>query len=211
MMFENLIHYLLDGDHKQAVIEANQFLAAGISPEDIVTSAIEETMSYLDEKCTVEHFNLLEIMLVGRAVMEVMKVLYSQKQQPPATKGTIVVAALEGDVHDIGKNIIKMILTSRGYNVIDCGKDCSTNSLISIVEKNHPLAVGIAGLIPTVIPQVQSLRNKLHEVGMSRIKVIAGGGALKQLSATYLNVDTVVQNVFDLYRYLEDLGSNKDE
>lgn len=203
-MFEILVGYLLDGDYKNAVIEVNYLLSGGVSREEIVTFAIEETMSYLDEKCTVDHFNLLEIMLVGRAIMEVVKVLYA-KQELPITKGTVAVVALEGDVHDLGKNIVKMVLTSRGYKVIDCGKDCSVNPLISILKNENPMAVGVAGLISTVIPQVQSLRSKLDEAGMSHIKVVVGGGALRQLSARYLNVEEVVQSVFDLGRYLDDL------
>jgi dimethylamine corrinoid protein len=205
LMFEELVRYLLDGDYKSAVNEVNKLLSVGVSREEIVMSAIEESMLHLDEKCTVEHFNLLEIMLVGRASMEVMKVLYPQEQQP-ITKGIVAVAAMEGDVHDIGKNIAKMILTSRGYKVVDCGKDCSVKLLVDILEKEKPMAVGIAGLIPTVIPQVQSLRSRLDETGKGHIKIVAGGGALKQLSANYLNADAVVQTAFDLERYLNGLG-----
>ncbi len=210
-MFASLIRYLLDGGYKQAISEVNSLLATGASREEIVASAIEETMSYLDEKCTVQHFNLLEIMLVGRAVMEVIKVLYPQEQQIPVTKGTIAVVALEGDVHDIGKNIVKMVLTSRGYKVIDCGKDCGVNPLVSVLEKEKPMAIGVAGLISTVIPQVQILRNRLNEAGVGHIRVVAGGGALKQMTADQLNVDSVVQTVFDLDQYLENLGGNVDE
>lgn len=210
-MFDSLIRHLLDGDYKQAIDEVNSLLAAAVPREEIVASAIEETMSYLDEKCTVQHFNLLEIMLVGRAVMEVIKILYPQEQQIPVTKGTIAVVALEGDVHDIGKNIVKIVLTSHGYKVIDCGKDCQVHSLLDILKKEQPMAVGVAGLIPTVVPHVQSLRSRLDETGLEDIKVVVGGGALRQMSAAYLKVDAVMQSVFELDRYLEHLGGNAGE
>ena len=210
-MFEHLIRYLLDGDNKSSILEVNSLLAAGVSREEIVTHAVEETMSHLDEKCTVQHFNLLEIMLVGRAVMEVMKILYASEQEIPVTKGTVAVVALEGDVHDIGKNIVKMVLTSRGYKVIDCGKDCSINPLIDKLRQENPQFVGVAGLISTVISQVQTLKQKLADAGMGHIKVVAGGGALRQLSAGHLNVEAVVQTVFDFDRYLAASGSGCDE
>jgi dimethylamine corrinoid protein len=210
-MFDILIRYLLDGDHKNAVTETNSLLAAGVPPEEIVTFAVEETMSHLDEKCTVQHFNLLEIMLVGRAVMEVMKVLYPGQQEIPVTKGTVALVALEGDIHDIGKNIVKMVLTSRGYRVIDCGKDCAIDPLIAMIRQEAPMAVGIAGLISTVIPQVQSLKQKLNDAGMGHIKIVAGGGALRQLSSGHLNVEAVVQTAFDLDRYLAGQGGARDE
>jgi len=81
-------------------------------------------MRQLDEKCTMEQFNLLEIMLTGRAATEVIKYLFPSGQIVTARKGTIVLAVLEGDVHDIGKNILKMILIASGYRVVDCGKNC---------------------------------------------------------------------------------------
>jgi dimethylamine corrinoid protein len=210
-MFENLVRYLLDGDHKNAILETGALLAAGVSSEEIVTAAVEETMSHLDEKCTVQHFNLLEIMLVGRAVMEVMKVLYGGEREIPVTKGTVALVALEGDVHDIGKNIVKMVLTSRGFRVIDCGKDCSINPLIDLLRREPPMVVGVAGLISTVIPQVQSLKQKLIDAGMGHVKVVAGGGALRQLSPGHLNVEAVVQTVFDFDRYLAGPGSSCHE
>ena len=210
-MFDDLIGYLLEGDSKKAVSEVDRLINGTVSREEIVTAAIEKTMSHLDEKCTVEHFNLLEIMLVGRAVMEVMKVLYSLEQNIPVTKATVAVVALEGDVHDIGKNIVKMVLTSRGYKVIDCGRDRSVSSLIAMLEAENPIVIGVAGLISTVIPQVQSLKSKLQEAGIGQVRVVAGGGALKQLSAKFLQVDAVTQTVFDLDRYLDKLGSNTDE
>ncbi|MDR3589851.1 MAG: cobalamin-dependent protein [Negativicutes bacterium] len=209
-MFDTLIRYLLDGDHKNAILETNSLLAAGVPREKIVTFAVEETMSHLDEKCTVQHFNLLEIMLVGRAVMEVMKILYRDREIP-VTKGTVALVALEGDVHDIGKNIVKMVLTSRGYRVIDCGKDCAINSLIAMLRQAPPMVLGVAGLISTVIPQVQSLKQNLKEAGMGHINVVAGGGALRQLSPGHLNVEAVAQTVFDLDRYLAVPESGCDE
>ncbi len=100
-------------------------------------------MGTLDAKCTLEQFNLLEIMLVGRAVTEVMKHLFPAGADPSGTKGTVVVATLEGDVHDLGKNILKMVLTGNGYRVVDCGKDCPLDRLLDTVERERPVAVAI--------------------------------------------------------------------
>ena len=96
-------------------------------------------MLALDGKCTLEEFNLLEIMLAGRAVTEVMKLLYPAGSATAVTKATVVIASLEGDVHDLGKNILKMVLTGSRYRVVDCGKDCPLPKLMEAVEKEQPV------------------------------------------------------------------------
>src|SRR5689334_11608448 len=124
-----LIDALLEGDQAGAVAEAASLRNAGVDNEAIIVDGIEKAMGLLDDKCTVEQFNLLEIMLVGRAVTEVLKTLYPDSL-PSATRGTVVLASLEGDVHDLGKNIVKTVMIARGYRVVDCGKDCPVEKLV---------------------------------------------------------------------------------
>ncbi len=126
-----LVKALLDGDQAQAVALARALLAARIQKESIVKEGVEESMSQLDVKCTVEHFNLLEIMLAGRVATEVMKELYPAGTFLPQTKGPIVLGSLEGDIHDLGKNVLKMVLSAKGYRVVDCGKDCPVEKIVS--------------------------------------------------------------------------------
>ncbi len=197
-----LLEVLLDGDQAQAIAETRKLLGDGVGREQIVTEGIEAAMTQLEAKCTVEQFNLLEIMLVGRAAMEVMKDLYPRDASPPYTKGTVVVGTLEGDVHDLGKNIVKMVLTAKGYRVVDCGKDCPVEKLIDTAEQEAAVAIGVSGLITTVVPLVRQLRDILAERGLGHIKVMAGGAALKQGTTESLNVDFVAETAFDGTRYL---------
>jgi len=194
---------LLDGDQAQAIAEARKLLDANVGRERIITEGIEAAMTQLDSKCTAEQFNLLEIMLVGRAVMEVMKYLYPPGTPLPRTKGTIVLGTLEGDVHDLGKNIVKMILTGKGYRVVDCGKDCPVEKLIDAAKQESAKAVGVSGLLTTLIPQVRRVKECAVKHGLKHIKILAGGAALKQASAESLRVDFVAETAFDGARYLD--------
>jgi methanogenic corrinoid protein MtbC1 len=204
-----LIRHLLDGDQAQAIVDVKKLRTDGCPPRRIITEAVEAAMERLDVKCTVEQFNLLEIMLCGRAVMGVMNELYPPDQPPPQTKATIVTGALEGDVHDLGKNILKIVLTASGYRVIDCGKDCPNQKIIDAAVQESALAVGISGLITTVIPGLRRLRDKMIDQGLGHVKLMAGGAALKQASAESLNVDYVAQTSFDGLHYLEQLTGEK--
>ena len=202
---KKLIAAILDGDCAASVSLAKHLRDCGISPQHIVIHGIEAAMSALDGKCTIEDFNLLEIMLAGRAVMEVMKVLYPAGTTMSGTKGTVVIATLEGDVHDLGKNILRMVLIGKGYHVVDCGKDCSLQKLLDALERENPLAIGISGLITPVIPQVRQVKELLILRGLDRIRVIAGGAALKQSSPEKLNVDFVAESAFDASHYLDEI------
>jgi dimethylamine corrinoid protein len=197
-----LIEALLDGDQARAVAEVTVLRNAGINNEAIIIEGVEQAMAQLDTKCTVEQFNLLEIMLVGRAVMGVIKILYPDLP-PLATRETVVIASLEGDVHDLGKNIVKTIMSAKGYRVVDCGKDCSVEKLVDAAVREEAAIIAISGLITSVIPLVRQIVPLARARGLSGVKVLAGGAALKQASEDILNVDYVADSVFDGIRYLE--------
>jgi methylmalonyl-CoA mutase cobalamin-binding domain/chain len=206
-----LIHYLLEGNTQKAVSSAKDLHNEGVSKEQIIIQGLEETMVQLGAKCTLEQFNLLEIMLSGRAVMEVMKYLYPDGNFPEETKGTVVIAALEGDVHDLGKNILKMVLMAKGYCVVDCGKDCSIQRLVDTAKEKSPFAIGISGLITSIIPLVKQVRDALNAQGLNHIKIMAGGAALKQSLTKQLNVDFIADSAFDGVHYLEKIRGIKNE
>lgn len=197
-----LVMALLDGDQAEAVGVALALRAAGIDNGRIIADGIEAAMGHLNAKCTLQQFNLLEIMLCGRAVTAVMKALFPAEAPLAPTQGTVVLAALEGDVHDLGKNIVRMILTVEGYRVVDCGKDCLLDHVIETVGREDAIMVGISGLISTVVPQVRRVRGMLDTAGLSAVQVMTGGAALKQVSAASLNVDFVAQTAFDGLHYL---------
>ncbi len=201
-----LVKALLDGDQIQAIAEARRLRDRGVAHEQIVTEGIEVAMEQLDTKCTMEQFNLLEIMLAGRAVMGVIKELYPSGAPSLHTKGTVVMASPEGDVHDLGKNVLKAVLTAKAFHVVDCGKDCPVERLIDAAEREGALAVAVSGLMTSLIPQVRQIRDKMTKRGLGHIKVMAGGAALKQASAESLNVDFVAQTAFDGARYLDQIA-----
>lgn len=165
--FEPLIGALLDGDHAKAVAEVRKLGATGVNPKVMVTAGIEKAMARMDEKCTVEHFNLLEIMLAGRAVGAVIKELYPGGMPTAAGKYTFLIATLEGDVHELGKNIVKSVLSAQSYRIIDCGKNCSLERVLYTAERERVQAVLISGLITSVIPQVRQVRSALAAKGLA--------------------------------------------
>lgn len=207
--FSLLISALLAGEHAAALAETRRLRAAGVAPERIVTAGLEVAMGRLDDKCTVEQFNLLEIMLVGRAVSVVVHELYPEGVLPEQGRATFVIATLEGDVHDLGKNIVRMVLIGKGYRVVDLGRDCPVDVLAAAAEREHARAVLVSGLISPIVPQVRKVRAALRARGLDGVAVVAGGAALKQLGPADLNVDYVAETAFDGARYLEKLAAGE--
>ena len=203
--FQPLIDALLAGDHKLALTATQVLIDRGCSRERIVTEGLEHAMSRLDDKCTVESFNLLEIMRVGRAGSAGVRVRYPDGYAPTEGRATFVIATLEGDVHDLGKNIVRMVLVGKGFRVVDLGRDCPVENLVSAAQREDAVAVLVSGLISPVVSQVRKVRPALSAAGLGELPVVAGGAALKQLQPRALDVDYVAENAFDGARYLERL------
>jgi dimethylamine corrinoid protein len=120
----------------------------------------------------------------------------------------VVIATLEGDVHDLGKNILKMVLAADGYRVIDCGKDCPVETVAKTAQKEGARAVCISGLITPMIPLTRMVRPELARLGKEGTIIVAGGAALKMANAESLNVDCVCESAFDARKYLGRVLSN---
>jgi methylmalonyl-CoA mutase cobalamin-binding domain/chain len=201
---EVLIATICDGNVTVSIQETDRLLAGGRSREELVRDGVEEAMNRLGAKCTVEHFNLLEVMLAGRAVMEVMKRLYPNGPEPRPGMGPVLLASLEGDVHDLGKGIVKTVLLSKGFRVIDCGKDCPVARIVETAWSESVVAVGVSGLITSVIPLVKRIRPAMAERGLGKVRILAGGAALRMATKELLNVDYVADSAFDGARFIQE-------
>ncbi|HEY3353352.1 MAG TPA: cobalamin-dependent protein [Polyangia bacterium] len=202
-----LVTMLLEGDSAAALRESQRLRASEVDGPRLVVKALEAAMDAMSARCTTQQFNLLEIMLTGRAAMAVARDAFADGTVP-ATHGTVVIGTPQGDVHDLGKNITKMVLTAKGFRVVDCGKDCPITELVDAAAREGARAVLVSGLISPVVPLVRQLRGLLRERGLAAVALIAGGAALKQCSPEALNVDYVAQDAFDGARYLQGLAAN---
>ena len=200
-----LVQALTEGERDKSLAIVDGLVAEGVGPLDMVTGGIERAMAALDKKCTAEQFNLLEIMLAGRAVVAVIHRLFPDDTSLPAPRAVVVAAVLEGDIHDIGKSILKILLGGSRFRVVDCGKDATVANVVRAAAQSGAAAVCVSGLISSVIPQVRTLKPALAAAGLSTVRVLAGGAALKQCNAADLDVDFVGQTAFDAIAYLNSM------
>lgn len=210
MSLEELKKSIIAGANRDAVQIATSLIKRGVSPKEIIISGITKAMEYLDRKCNLEEFCLLELMLAGRAAMDVIDYLNAEGFNMEKTavashespNKTIVLGTIKGDVHEIGKNIAAMILKSYGYKVIDLGKDVPPEDFVTAAIENKAQFIGISSLITTTLDHVRMVKELALRKGLHNVKIIAGGAALQQSSPDYLNVDYVVDNPFNALHYL---------
>jgi len=202
--FAPLAEAIFQGDIDGCLCQTDKLLQQGVTPEEIVMHGMEKAMEALDEKCAVNQLNLLEIMLAGRGVNAILGKLYPAGDCcGDGHRGTVVLAALEGDVHDLGKNLVRTVLRARGFRVVDLGNNVVGETVVDACAKEGAIAVGISGLLTSVVPQVKKMRSSLQAAGLDKVLVLAGGAALKQGTPETLNVDYVAESVFDGANYLE--------
>lgn len=211
---KDLAEAIAEGNNLDAVNIAQKLLENGIGLETVVDAGLTKALESLDYKCGTDQFSLLEILLAGRAMMDVMEQvigkhyqganLISNKQQQ-----TVVLGTIKGDIHDLGKNIVGLMLKVSGYKVVDLGKDVAPSQFIEAAVQEQAQYIGVSSLITTTVANVKEVKKLALEQGLTNIKVLAGGAALRQASPEQINVDFVAKNVFDLLRYLKSRSEGK--
>lgn len=204
---------IIAGENEDAVAIAGTLINRGVKPEEIIVHGVTKAMGYLDKKCTIRDFCLLELMLAGRAAMDVIDCLYAEGtakddllfDTDPYPRKKIILGTIKGDIHEIGRNIFSMVMRSHGYQVIDMGKDVDPADLVMTAMDNQADFIGISSLITTTIPHVREVRRLAEDKGFRAVKIIAGGAALQQSNPEYLNVDHVADTAFDGLHYIRSI------
>ncbi len=123
-----------------------------------------------------------------------------------ADKGTVILATVKGDIHDIGKNIVKVLLSNYGFQVLDLGKDVAPETIRDCALKHDIRLVGLSALMTTTVPSMEETIRLLRESG-SRAKVVVGGAVLTQEYADMIHADKYCRDAMETVRYAEEVFS----
>ena len=124
-------------------------------------------------------------------------------------KGPIVIATVEADVHDIGKNIVKVVLQSYGFDVIDLGKDVKAEGIVEAVKEHNPIAVGLSALMTTTVVFMEKTIKALKEAGLN-VPVFCGGAVLTQDVCDNIGGDYYTKDAMESVRVCEKLQAEKN-
>jgi methylmalonyl-CoA mutase cobalamin-binding domain/chain len=179
-LVQQLIAAVTDGDDSAAARLAQQAMAAGVPPMALVKTAIQPAMDVVGSRFECGEAFLPELILAGdaaRAALDQIMPQVSEKDQATARTGTVVIATMFGDNHDIGKNIVSAILSTYGFKVVDLGINASPPAVVEAATKAGADIIACSTLITTSLPYQRQIIDILKETGRrDKHFVVVGGG-----------------------------------
>jgi 5-methyltetrahydrofolate--homocysteine methyltransferase len=181
---------LIEGDDKQVADLARRALDEGLSAESILNDALIVGMGEVGELFEQGEYFVPELLLSARAMqaaMEVLRPLLTASSYEPL--GKVVMGTVQGDLHDIGKKLVAMMLEGSGFEVIDLGTDVPPARFVEVVEDSGAQIVGLSALLTTTLPAMEATVGALREAGPVRVKVMIGGAPVTSAFAQTIGAD----------------------
>ncbi|TGE34822.1 cobalamin-binding protein [Desulfosporosinus fructosivorans] len=170
----------------------DEAIAEGCNPIDILNQGMIEAMSIVGEKFKANEIYVPEMLIAARAMKEGVEHLKPHLAgDQSAVLGKFIIGTVEGDLHDIGKNLVAMMIESAGYTVIDLGVDVSTEKFIEAIKANPDChLVGLSALLTTTMPSLKKSVAAIIEAGLNKqVKIIVGGAPITQEFADSIGAD----------------------
>jgi len=186
-----------DGNIEAGVAEALRLVAAGKKPVEIFTECIEPVLAAIGDRFSRLEIFLPEMVNSADVVKSIQQALrpYLDAAQPAISKGKIVIATVSGDLHDIGKNIVKAMLEVNGFEVKDLGVDVSSQAIIRAARETGADIIALSALMLPSLPYVQDVIEFINP--RDEFKVIVGGGTVTQDWAEAAGADAYGRNAMD--------------
>lgn len=182
---------IINGKHKEIEGMVSQLIEDGVDLKQLIDEGMIAAMDVVGEKFASSEIFVPE-MLVSALTMQkgldLIKPLL--KGEETESKGTIAMCTVKGDIHDIGKNLVNMMLEGAGFKIIDLGVDLSVDQLIERVSDIRPDILGLSALLTTSMPQMKNVIDALDGQGLREtIKVMVGGAPVDRKFADAIGAD----------------------
>jgi 5-methyltetrahydrofolate--homocysteine methyltransferase len=175
---QRLANYIIEGTRDGLIEDLEKKRAAGTAPLDIINGPLMAGMSEVGRLFNANELIVAEVLQSAEAMKASVNHLEQfMEKADTAKRGRIVLATVKGDVHDIGKNLVEIILKNNGYDVVNLGIKVPPEELIKAYQQHHPDAIGLSGLLVKSAQQMVITANDLKDAGIS-IPLLVGGAAL---------------------------------
>lgn len=182
---------LYDGYAEEIVEEVEELLSRGMQPYGVLTKGLVAGMDIVGVDFRDGILFVPEVLMAAKAMKAGMKVLRPLLAETGAPKlGSIVIGTVKGDIHDIGKNLVSMMMEGAGFEVIDLGINNDVDTYIEAIEKHQPDFLGMSALLTTTMPYMGTVIDALKEKGMrDDVIVLVGGAPLNAAFAENIEAD----------------------
>ncbi len=191
MSLDQLSKLVEDGEAEDSVAMARELLAAGADPLEILDK-LTQTMQRIGALFANLDIFLPEVMLAGEALTAVVDIVKPELKvtERVLAKGKVVIGVVKGDLHEIGKNIVKLMLETNGFEVKDLGYDVDSLDFIKAAEEMGADFIGASALMTTTLPGQEEIIEFLKDKGLrDKYKVVIGGAPASQLWADKIKAD----------------------
>jgi len=188
---EKIFEGILDGNSKLVVEEINRAIEAGIAPASILNDGMIAAMAQVGKLFEEGEYFVPEMLIAARAMQRGLDVLKPYLSEDDVqSPGKVVIGTVKGDLHDIGKNLVAMMLEGAAFEVIDLGTDVSPERFIEAAKSNNAQIIAMSALLTTTMPNMKNTIEALKEVGMrDKVKVLIGGAPITQSYADQIGAD----------------------
>jgi len=187
-----------------------QALAENVNVADIINKGLTEGMSVVGEKFEAKEYFIPDMLASAEAVGNAMEILEPHLSKSGIeAKGKIIVATVKGDLHDIGKNIVSILLRGTGYIVKDLGNDVEPQAIVDAVKKENPQFVGLSALLTSTMVNMGETIQALKDSGLrDKVKVIIGGAPVSEEFAQSIGADGYGADGFQAVAIVESLAAS---
>jgi 5-methyltetrahydrofolate--homocysteine methyltransferase len=191
MSLEMVYQAVLDGDAPAAEAAVKEALAANVPAEDILQKACIPAMGEVGRLFEEGEKYVPEMLISARAMQKSVNLLKPHLQGGKVQSvGKVVVGTVQGDLHDIGKNLVGMMLEGTGFEVIDLGTDVTPQKYVDAVKAHNPQLIGMSALLTTTMPSMKKVIEALQEAGLRKqVKVLIGGAPVTEAYANQIGAD----------------------
>jgi len=188
-------------------------LSQGVGAQDIINKGLTAGMAIVGQKFEAKEYFIPDMLASAEAVGAAMEILAPElTKNGIKAKGKVIVATVKGDLHDIGKNIVSILLRGAGYTVKDLGNDIDTQTIVDAVRDEKPQFLGLSALLISTMARMTETIQALTESGLrDQVKIIVGGAPVSEDFAKSIGADGYGANGFDAVRVVESLFSAEDK
>jgi 5-methyltetrahydrofolate--homocysteine methyltransferase len=205
--FEEITDSMITLDVSKAADLTRAAIENGVPAIEILNQGLLPGMKIIGDRFRSGEFFLPEVILGGRAMKAAMAHLKPAfKSEGVTIRGRVAIGTVKDDIHDIGKNLVIMMLEGNGWDVIDLGVDVDAEQFCSFVMKNDLDILGLSALLTTTIPRLKEAIDALETAGLrEKVKVIVGGALVTQVYADEIGADGFAPNAVEAVALAEQL------
>ena len=190
-LLEDIKNIVVSGKHAEVEALVEKAVAGGANLDDLINNALIAAMDIVGQRFAASEIFVPEMLVSAMTMkkgLEIIKPLLKEAQSQ--SKGKVMLCTVKGDLHDIGKNLVAMMLEGAGLEVIDLGVDATVEMVIASVKELQPDVLGMSALLTTTMPEMEKVIDALQAQGIrEKVKIMIGGAPVGSDFATKIGAD----------------------